>query len=257
MNRTRKGEQAMLDFDESLRYSVNKNVFFDTPISPVTNVTNFLKKAARSLERRAKLNYQPGFSEQTVEYPLFYQSIEPGVRTILDFGCVENILPVVLCNLGYDVHGLDFQDYPFHHPNFQFTRADILAWDAPSAKFDAVVSISTIEHVGLGYSGDPLETSGDKVAVDKLYKSLKKNGRLYITLPAGLPHIERGYRTYDSKSIRRLVPNIERLRFFMKEGRSGNWHEEPSIKRINSLRYQDYGSLFPTEAVAIIEARKK
>ena len=107
-----------MKFDESLRYGVNKNLFFDPPASPVIKLGNFLKKAARSIERRSHFEYQPGFSEQTIEYPLFYQSIEPGVETILDFGCVENILPVVLCNLGYKVHGLDFQEYPVElHPH--------------------------------------------------------------------------------------------------------------------------------------------
>jgi SAM-dependent methyltransferase len=247
----------MMSFDESLKYSVNKNVFFDPPRSLAVNVSNFLKKAARSLERRSKLSYQPGFSEQTVEYPLFYQSLEPGVQKILDFGCVENILPIVLCNLGYKVHGLDFQAYPFSHPNFQFIQTDILTWEPPADEFDAVVSISTIEHVGLGYSGDPHQQDGDRIAVEKLYHALRKNGKLFITVPAGLPHVERGYRTYDNDAIRRLVPGIERVRFFRKDGRSGHWREESDINSINNLRYQNYSSLFPTDAVAIIEARKK
>lgn len=246
-----------MNFDDSLRYSLNKNIFFDEPDAGIVGLSNFLKKAARSLERRSRLSYQPGFSEQTVEYPLFYHSLERGIRTILDFGCVENILPIILCNLGYDVHGLDIRSYPFKHPHFQFIQADILSWDVPAKKFDAVVSISTVEHVGLGYGGDPVNPDGDRIAIEKLYQSLKKKGKLYVTLPAGKPHIERGYRTYDAKSIQKLVPNIERLRFFMKEGREGHWHEEPNHRRIDNLVYQDYASLYPTEAVAIIEARKK
>jgi 2-polyprenyl-3-methyl-5-hydroxy-6-metoxy-1,4-benzoquinol methylase len=246
-----------MKFEESLRYSVNKNLFFDPPLSPVIKMCDFLRRVARSIERGSQLEYQPGFSEQSIEYPLFYQSIEPGVQTILDFGCVENILPVVLCNLGYTVHGLDFQDYPFTHPKFQFIRADILSWDPPIGKFDTVVSISTVEHVGLSYSGDPESQEGDKIAVEKLWKSLKTSGKLFITVPAGLPHIDRGYRTYDSKSIQKLVPGIERVRFFAKESRLSHWHEVADVDTINNLRYRDYGSLYPIEAVAIIEARKK
>lgn len=246
-----------MKFDESLRYGVNKNLFFDPPNAAVIKLSNFLKKAARSIERRSHFEYQPGFSEQTIEYPLFYQSIEPGVHTVLDFGCVENILPIVLCNLGYEVYGLDFQEYPFTHPKFQFIRADVLSWNPPIEKFDTVVSISTVEHVGLSYSGDPENPQGDRIAVENLWKSLKKKGKLFITLPAGSPHTERGYRTYDSKSIQKLVPGIERVRFFLKDARHGHWHLESDVNVIDNLRYGDYSSLYPTEAVAIIEARKK
>ena len=246
-----------MDFDQTVRYGTNKNIYFDTQGSPGRALVELAKKAARAVERRSKLAYRPVFSEQTLEYPLLYQAIEPGVKTILDFGSVENILPMVLCSLGYQVTGLDFLPYPFQHPNFRFIQHDIMTWGPKEDAFDMVISISTMEHVGLGYSGDPLQQDGgDKIAAGKLWKSLRKGGKLYVTLPAGKPHEQRGYRTYNEARIRQLFPNIERLRFFRKAGRFEPWAEEQDSSRIDSLSYSNYDALYPTEAVAIIEARK-
>ena len=246
-----------MDFDETVRYGTNKNIFFDTSGSSGRGLVELARKAARSVERRARLTYRPVFSEQTLEYPLLYQAIEPGVGRILDFGCVENILPMILCNLGYHVTGLDFLPYPFQHPNFRFIQHDIMSWEPVANEFDMVISVSTMEHVGLGYSGDPLQQQGgDQIAATKLWQALRPGGKLYVTLPAGKPHVQRGYRTYDEARIRQLFPNIERLRFFRKPGRFEPWTEEPDAARIANLAYSDYDALYPTEAVAIVEGRK-
>ncbi|MBI4832107.1 MAG: DUF268 domain-containing protein [Candidatus Lindowbacteria bacterium] len=45
--------------------------------------------------------------------------------------------------------------------------------------FDFVISISTIEHVGLGTCGDPHHDDGDSIAINKLKEALKKGGGLY------------------------------------------------------------------------------
>ncbi len=203
-----------------------------------------------------RLLYTPGFSEQTIEYPLLFHALPEPPRTVLDFGCVENVLPIILCNLGYEVAGLDFLPYPFSHPRFRFSQHDILTWEPPRDAFDVVVSISTIEHVGLGYSGDPADAAGDKHAVEKLWTALKPGGLLYITLPAGRPTIRRGYRTYDAASVRALVPSIERLRFFAKASRNGTWDPVEDHASVASIEYDQYESLYPTQAVAVVEARK-
>lgn len=58
--------------------------------------------------------------------------------------------------------------------------------DAPSASFDAVVSISTFEHSGLGRYGDPLDPDGDLKAMDEAARILNPGGLLYLAVPLGL-----------------------------------------------------------------------
>ena len=50
--------------------------------------------------------------------------------------------------------------------------------------FDAVVSLSTIEHIGLGhYDHDPVDADGDSKAVAHIWKWLKPGGVFYFDVP--------------------------------------------------------------------------
>ncbi len=245
-----------MKFNDIYFYTFNKNVFFDTPASWRTQAVNWVRRLGRSLERRLGLEYTPGFSEQMIEYALLFQNLPADARHVLDFGCVENVLPMMLCSLGYRVTGMDFRPYPFTHPNFTAIQGDVLTWEAPEAAFDVVISISTVEHVGLGYSGDPVENDGDRRAVEKLWRALRPGGLLYLTVPAGAPKIARGYRTYDRARLDALVPGDKTVRFFRKPHRTGAWEPVSDAATIDTLIYAGYEGLYPTEAVAVVIARK-
>jgi SAM-dependent methyltransferase len=50
--------------------------------------------------------------------------------------------------------------------------------------FDAVVSLSTIEHIGLGhYDHDPVDKDGDSKAVANIWRWLKPGGVFYFDVP--------------------------------------------------------------------------
>lgn len=51
--------------------------------------------------------------------------------------------------------------------------------------FDALLSISSFEHDGLGRYGDPINPNGDFEAMKKAKKMLKKNGLLFLAVPVG------------------------------------------------------------------------
>ncbi len=51
--------------------------------------------------------------------------------------------------------------------------------------FDAIFSISSYEHDGLGRYGDPLNPNGDLIAMEKTKPMLKKGGLLYLAVPLG------------------------------------------------------------------------
>ena len=231
-------------------YLRNKNTFFEGVED------KFFYKLNRCLLRYLmKYNIHPVVPERIIEYPILFQYIRTDTKNILDFGCVEDLLPIHLCSLGYSVTGLDFRPYPFTHENFKFIQTDILSWNPPSEIFDTVISISTIEHVGLSAYGDPPCANGDKVAVEKLLISLKRNGDLIITLPAGKKCTKRGMRIYDMELIKNLIPNIKLIRFFYKPHRYGDWRETSS-ETISALIYDDYYAASPVQGVAIIIANK-
>lgn len=58
-------------------------------------------------------------------------------------------------------------------------------WVEKNGKFDAVFSISSYEHDGLGRYGDPLDPNGDLKAMKQLKKYLQKDGVLFLSVPIG------------------------------------------------------------------------
>lgn len=87
-------------------------------------------------------------------------------------------------------------------------NVDIVDFTSPD-KFDSVVSISTIEHVG--WDEWPRSETKSSVALSRLVSLLKPGGRMFITAPTGHnPHLD--------KLIENGIPNTVRQVFFVRDG---------------------------------------
>lgn len=239
--------------DEIFRYQRNKNIIYEGTES--TNPRGLLRRVFRFLKQQQTRENKFVITPRIIEYPIVFQYLKPESKKVLDFGCVEDLLPIHLASMGYHVTGLDFREYPFEHENFKFIQADILKWEPLEELFDAILSVSTIEHVGLSAYGDPECSEGDKIAVEKLWRSLRKTGEMIITVPAGKPCVHRGMRIYDEERIRDVFPEVDILRFFYKPDRHQMW-EETSSDMISKLVYEDYNALAPAQGLAVIVSRK-
>jgi len=182
-------------------------------------------------------------SERIVEYPFAVKKILnlPKGSSIIILGCHGDLLSVMLPELGYKVTGLDVKHFSFNHSNFNFVKQDLRHIDSiPDVSFDAVVAISTIEHVGI-YDGD--ENEGDFKAVKEVYRILKKGGIFIITLPYAKNYklVEMHERIYDFSRIRSLLKRftVEDEVYYSFDGdmwiktNPGTVHE--ATKRTNNL----------------------
>ena len=106
---------------------------------------------------------------------------------ILDVGGAESNLAKTLAELGFDTTVIDIN--PVEHGKAKYIKANILQYEFPENTFDIILSISTIEHVGLKAYGQKVEDQeGDIKTIQKIYKWLKPDGISIITLPYGKPH---------------------------------------------------------------------
>jgi SAM-dependent methyltransferase len=150
-----------------------------------------------------------GVSERIVEYPFAIRSIRelPAGSRVVIFGCHGDLLATLLPTLGYETHGVDIKDFPLAYENFYFRREDVRKTSFPDAYFDAVIAVSTIEHVGL-FDGDE---AGDARAVVEMRRVLRPRGLLVVTVPFGktaalIPLHER---VYDERQLRDLLAGLE------------------------------------------------
>lgn len=85
-------------------------------------------------------------------------------------------------------------------------HGDVLTHGFTEASFDWIVSISAIEHIGLGHYQDPKHVDGDTVAMERAYRWLKPGGWMYFDVPwnAGIDAYQvvgTSHRVYDDERI--------------------------------------------------------
>lgn len=195
-------------------------------------------------------------SEQIVEYPMVMRHLRPTDKTILDFGGYESVLPLQLSALGHQVTVLDQRRYPFQHPNLTVICRDLFD---PAFKleqqYDVVLSISTVEHLGLGGYKDIQQPDADSRGVAVLWSLVRPGGRLMISVPAGRPTVQRGYRVYDEQRIASVFPAGARVHWFCKSGREGVWTASTAAA-VSGLVYDEPEGMMPLQAVAFILCEK-
>ncbi len=144
-------------------------------------------------------------NERIVEWPFIISQIEEidKPKKILDFGCTRSWLSLTLASLGHSVYGIDLRDYPFTHKNLTFQTENILLFSASG--FDFVISLSTLEHVGLGVYGEDQDLEALPKAVGKINSLLKPGGGFLVTLPVGKSFVDQFERSFTPSEITNMI----------------------------------------------------
>lgn len=164
---------------------------------------------------RRKLCYV-GVNERIVEIPLVFQNITKPNSEILDVGCNESLLTLHMASLGHKVTALDLNGYGFSHPNIEVLKGDICTIDLPAQKYDYIIFLSVLEHVGLGAYGEEGFGGGDRKALERAKRFLKPDGKIIITTPFGKGTITPTQRVYSTETIAGLFSgfNVELEKYF-------------------------------------------
>ena len=135
---------------------------------------------------------------------------DPGAK-VLEIGCDESDWLERAWTAWPDVafSGIDTRPDKGQRP-YRFARNAIDPSLFPPATFDAIVSLSAMEHMGLGHYGDPVDPDGDITVARNAWTWLKPGGWCYFDVP----YDPTGYRIqgtkcriYDDETLRaRLVP---------------------------------------------------
>jgi SAM-dependent methyltransferase len=147
----------------------------------------FIRRALyRHTPMRQMMTRRNSLNERVAEYPYVFSQLSryPDIKSVLDIGSAFSLLPIQLATLGYRVTGLDIIDSgDTYHPNFVQIVSDLFDNKLPDNSFDAVVSVSTIEHMGFGVFGDKVIPDADVRAFEIVHRLLKPGGIAIITVP--------------------------------------------------------------------------
>lgn len=191
-------------------------------------------------------------SPRIVEYPWVIRNM-PSTGKVLDVGSTGSQLALMLLALGHEVWTIDVRKYEYESVSncLHCITGDIRSADFSPSFFDAVLVVSTIEHIGLGRYGDSIDAEGDRNAMNEIRRILAPKGVLLITVPFGLQCTTRTHRVYDWKSLQFLLRGfeIEKAEFFL---RFGLFWTRSSIKQT-----KDVDSSINERAIVCVSARNK
>ena len=109
------------------------------------------------------------------------EHLEPGGR-LLDIGCLDGRFAELVSPFCH-TYGIDIREAALPLP-YHFVKGNILKHVFPVWHFDQIVSLSTIEHIGLHcYGNKGMVKSGDRAAVEACFHLLAPSGKLLITAP--------------------------------------------------------------------------
>lgn len=183
------------------------------------------RRLANGLRAALGRVFAPGLvtTERILEYPFVFQNLDGVAGRILDIGCVGSGLTVSLASRGFRVVGVDYNPYPFVHPNLSAARADAMRLPFRSASFGVVLAVSVVEHIGIGHYGDPEAERGDLATVREIARVIRPGGRALITVPFGVPWVSDFQRVYDPAGLAELVAPLRVERLEHARSHAGLW----------------------------------
>jgi SAM-dependent methyltransferase len=96
----------------------------------------------------------------------------------------------------------DFRPAPLKLSNLLCGSADLTSLHFTTDSIQSLSCMHTVEHVGLGRYGDPLDPDGDLKAMHELQRVLAPGGNLLFVVPVGKPKIVfNAHRIYSYEMI--------------------------------------------------------
>lgn len=96
----------------------------------------------------------------------------------------------------------DYRPAQLNLNNYAADFADLLRLPFADNSIASLSCMHTVEHIGLGRYGDPLDADGDRKAIAELKRVLKPGGHLLFVTPVGRPVIQfNAHRVYSFEQV--------------------------------------------------------
>ncbi len=158
------------------------------PVSLMTVYPRISDKSAKTPFEKQYI-YHIGWAARCI------QQIAPKKHT--DFGSLLHFSVIVSAFV--PVNFYDYRPAEISLPNLSSEFGNLVDIKIADNSLESVSCMHTIEHIGLGRYGDPIEPEGDLRALGELKRIVAPNGSLLVVVPMGKQqHTEfNGHRVYE------------------------------------------------------------
>ncbi|MBI2798713.1 MAG: class I SAM-dependent methyltransferase [Gammaproteobacteria bacterium] len=191
----------------------------------------------RSIEQNAlhlRGDFDPQYGrfmdERVVEYPWVYTQLPNQPGAVLDAGSALNYRHLLcrppISNARLTIMTLAPEKRCYWNRGVSYVYGDLRATNFQDAAFNAIVSISTIEHIGLDntllYTGDVTKkesnSGGYEPAVREFRRLLAPGGLCLITVPFGRRAVRDWFQVFDQEMVDRVLaafnPTVATVEYF-------------------------------------------
>lgn len=136
---------------------------------------------------------------------------------------------------------VDFYDYrpaDLHLSDLNSLHGDLMNLPFESDSVESISCMHTIEHVGLGRYGDPMDYDGDIKAINELKRVLAPDGSLFFVVPMGGKSqiCFNAHRIYTKELVLNLFSDLElkEFAFIPEDGKDGGLIIDPAQQLLST-----------------------
>ena len=119
-------------------------------------------------------------------------------------------------------------------------KADLMALPFANNSIESISCLHTIEHIGLGRYGDPIDPAGDLKAINELKRVVAKGGSILFVSPVGRPIIEfNAHRIYSYAQVLNMFSGLRLKEFSLipEHEKDGGLIQDALPEIVNRERY--------------------
>lgn len=223
--------------------------------SKINNILYSDNKLLSKFKHKSQLDnfFSLGLDERSVEIPWILSLIETEQQNILDAGSALNHKDIlnnpVWKNKQLTITTIASNEPQYNYDWIEYVHSDLRDLPFEDNTYDAVISISTIEHIGMDNSlfNSDLKYKEDKQqdymnALKEICRVLKPGGKFYLTVPFG-QHINYG----EFQQFNKEMIDASAI-YFNKDSRKESyyyynygWKLATSYEECENATYSQYG----------------
>lgn len=155
-----------------------------------------------------------GFDSHYVYHPAWAARVVKEINPVKHVDISSSLHFCSMLSAFVPVDFYDFRPARLNLSNLNALAGDLTCLPFEDNSIECISCMHTIEHIGLGRYGDPIDPDGDIKAINELKRVAKVNGSILFVTPVGHPKIVfNAHRIYHPNMITELFYGFEMKQF--------------------------------------------